>query len=412
MTSPEEVIILVPNVLESVKKNCLLVSTNCSFSTTFHSHLVPRCDRNYYSHNHPSRMWWNIQVIILYRTYQLPYCSCSMNLSFSWCSSRDNFFLPTSPLHPHSPLPSPLVALTMKQIPHYFTVSATYLFVANCGLTSPAFAAVIIEDISIPANYNFFNFVKPLSVRCDGLKGDAEAKVASLITSIIQSKAKGGDAGPDPLLTFPCDNGYEHILPITQVFQTTHAHLDYELRDEKKADDRQSNVMKSPAEGFVALFSLEDHNGAHFETEQTCVPIAKNRLILFEGGRVPHRTVIRNHDAEKNVMFIGPIEARSLLRVEIATVRKFPYHLRFFSVHCSYIIRALKFLLPNGLLRHLIRQANLANFRRSVPRPIRADCHRLSRQPNRANFHRYIPRAIQANCHRLSRQPNPANFHR
>ncbi|KAL7461320.1 hypothetical protein ACHAXS_001743, partial [Conticribra weissflogii] len=180
----------------------------------------------------------------------------------------------------------------------------------------PASAALHVEDIDIPSDDNVLNTLNndPFALRCDGKKGGLDAKVPSFLASIIQARALEHTTGPFAVLADPTES-HHRVLPVTKIFRTSDEHIDFGPTRDFRNKACKPNADRSPADGFVALFSVEDHDGAHFETEETCVPIQKNRLILFEGGRYAHRTVIRNQHAGKNVMFIGPVQARTLLPV-------------------------------------------------------------------------------------------------
>lgn len=159
--------------------------------------------------------------------------------------------------------------------------------------------ALHIEDVEIAGDIEIIgnDFLSQ-----DAAKGSRQANVDSSFVSFVQTRARGEIAGLFGLS--PSTSQKKHSLPVTSVFHTTQEHVDF---------DAHSNYQ-APVEGLVALYSLEDHEAAHFDVEETCIPIKKNRLMLFKGGDLVHRTVIRN--AEKNaVKFIGPFSTRTLSAV-------------------------------------------------------------------------------------------------
>ncbi len=165
-------------------------------------------------------------------------------------------------------------------------------------------SALLIEDVEIAGDVEL---IGDSFLSQGASKGSSQANVDSSFVSFIQTKARGEKVGPFGI--FPSNGQSRHYLPVTSVFHTTQEHVDY---------DAHSNYQ-AQAEGLVALYSLEDHEGAHFEVEETCIPIQKNRLMLFEGGDSVHRTVIRN--AGKNaVKFVGPFAAKTLSAVGVLSL--------------------------------------------------------------------------------------------
>ena len=78
---------------------------------------------------------------------------------------------------------------------------------------------------------------------------------------------------------------------------TSHPHIHFE----RGADDP------------VALFAIKDHDGARFEVDETCIPIKRNCLFLFNDGHSAHHTVLRSKKlGEDGVKFIVPFAAKTL----------------------------------------------------------------------------------------------------
>jgi len=168
-----------------------------------------------------------------------------------------------------------------------------------CGFQPFSSSALLIEDVDIAGDVEV---VGDSFLSQGAAKGSSQANVDSSFVSFVQTKARGEPVSPFGI--HPSSGHNKHCLPVTSVFHTTQEHVDY---------DAPSNYQ-AHAEGPVALYSLDDNEGAHFEVEETCIPIRKNRLMLFEGGDAVHRTVIRN--AGKNaVKFIGPFATKTLTAV-------------------------------------------------------------------------------------------------
>merc|ERR1712014_323568 len=79
----------------------------------------------------------------------------------------------------------------------------------------------------------------------------------------------------------------------------------------------------SALDSRVAFLPLETNPNAHFEIEDTCLPIKEGDMVVFN-GRSPHRTVIRSdgaiagghkHGAAGGVSFLGAFQMSTFLPV-------------------------------------------------------------------------------------------------
>ena len=82
----------------------------------------------------------------------------------------------------------------------------------------------------------------------------------------------------------------------------------------------KSGDVLSFLDSRVAFVPLETNPNAHFDIEDTCLPIKRGRMVVFN-GRSPHRTVIRSDSPSSGkhgaagVSFLGAFQMSTFLPV-------------------------------------------------------------------------------------------------
>ena len=104
------------------------------------------------------------------------------------------------------------------------------------------------------------------------------------------------------------DLGGDVEVQTTFLVSTTNRHVDYLAPDENQNRHR-SCVPCGDTVGFIPLNTNKD---AHLDVEETCVPIVKDKLVLFK-AQAPHHTVVNSG----HVSLIGPFHIKSMNNVGV-----------------------------------------------------------------------------------------------
>jgi len=103
-----------------------------------------------------------------------------------------------------------------------------------------------------------------------------------------------------------------------RILETTHPHSDcvtadiWDWHNNGRSGDmptmgsENSSVKNGFVETRVAMVALETNPDAHFDVDETCLPIVRGAMIVFD-GRSPHNTVLRSSPTVKGagVSLIG-----------------------------------------------------------------------------------------------------------
>lgn len=134
-------------------------------------------------------------------------------------------------------------------------------------------------------------------------RGKTKGQIAlrpSFVRKIKSDAALGGGAADG--IFFDNDGG-SIIAPMTTMTQTSEAHVDTVLQ---YAD--RPGVPRDDKVGFVFLTTNDD---AHFDVDDTCIPALKNRLVLFDGAKSVHRTIVERG----RVHLLGPFHVKTFAGV-------------------------------------------------------------------------------------------------
>ena len=135
-----------------------------------------------------------------------------------------------------------------------------------------------------------------------------QAWVPTSVASYIRTTALGAGRGDASSLELGIFGSYEargqatetsSVLPLTTVTDTTDEHVDH----------LEAGAGPTvPKDEVVAFVFLNTNPDAHFELDGECVPVVKNNLVAFNGGRSRHRTVVNGGE----VRLLGPFHAKSM----------------------------------------------------------------------------------------------------
>lgn len=137
-------------------------------------------------------------------------------------------------------------------------------------------------------------------------RGKTKGQIAlrpSFVRKIKSDAAFGGAAADGIFFDNDVGGGGSIVAPMTTMTQTSEAHVDTVLQH---AD--RPGVPRDDKVGFVFLNTNDD---AHFDVDDTCIPALKNRLVLFDGAKSVHRTVIERG----RVHLLGPFHVKTFVGV-------------------------------------------------------------------------------------------------
>ena len=133
--------------------------------------------------------------------------------------------------------------------------------------------------------------------------GKTKGQIALQPSFVRKIQAGGGIFATDA--TNGGNAGGSTITSMTSMTQTSEEHVDSKLLTENR-----SNLL--PKEDRVGFIFLNTNDDAHFDVDDTCVPVQKNRLVMFDGARSVHHTVIH----KGRVSLLGPFHAKTFVGVE------------------------------------------------------------------------------------------------